>query len=164
MNEKLKKLSDLSNVKVGDTLWHFMLGDVVVKKVYTLDANDTKPHVMTIQKDGKEYTVILEWLKNEELFPVLFLKNPFTEESSLKERWMMVSQDGKDWVKRRVFAAKIGRYLAWNNAEDDTAADKALHTSVWKYAKELPQTIELTKEEIAERLGIDTELLIIKEQ
>jgi len=160
MNEKLKKLSDLSNVKVGDTLWHFMLGDVVVKGIYTFS---DKPYVMDVESNGKEHTLNLEWLRGERLLPALFLKNPFTEEPSFKERWMMVSNNGEDWWRRRVFMVKNGKYFAWCTATNDVTADVELDYVVWNLAKELPQTIELTKGEVAERLGIDVELIIIKQ-
>ncbi len=76
---------------------------------------------------------------------------------------MLVSNDGEVWVKRRVFKEKNGKYLAWLYVDSEKAVESCVATQAWKYAKEFPKVIELTKEEIAQRLGLDVKYFKIKE-
>ena len=84
------------------------------------------------------------------------------EENSFP-RVMLVSDDGDDWYKRVVFMQKCDRFLAWNNAETIENAEWTYRVASWHYAKELPEKVELTKSEIAEKFGISIEQLVIKD-
>ena len=84
------------------------------------------------------------------------------EENSFP-RVMLVSDVKHEWYKRVVFMKKNDRYLAWNNAETIEDAECTYRVASWRYAKELPEKVELTKSEIAERLGISVDQLVIKD-
>lgn len=53
------------------------------------------------------------------------------------EKWMLVSNNRINWVKRRVFMTKMGKYLAWANAVTDDGADEIFNYTQWEYAKEI---------------------------
>ena len=76
---------------------------------------------------------IIELPKEEKTFP----------------RAMLVSDYGDYWYKRVVFMKKCNRYLAWNKAETIEESESVYEVIPWRYAKELPEKVELTKSEIA---------------
>jgi hypothetical protein len=79
------------------------------------------------------------------------------------ERWMMVSEDEKDWRKRKVIAYKNGKFIVWSGAETDEEVKDETGTSWWKYAKEIEEhQVELTLEEIAEKFGVNVNQIKIK--
>lgn len=88
---------------------------------------------------------IIELPKEEKTFP----------------RVMLVSYDGEAWYKRVVFMKKCDRFLAWDNAETIEESEYIYETTSWRYAKELPEKVELTKSEIAEKFGISIDQLVI---
>lgn len=83
-------------------------------------------------------------------------ENPFP-------RVMLVSIYGNSWHKRVVFMKKCDRYLAWKDAETIEESEGIYEATAWRYAKELPEKVELTKSEIAEKFGIPIEQLVIKD-
>lgn len=89
---------------------------------------------------------IIELPKEEKTFP----------------RVMLVGDDGESWYKRVVFMKKCDMFLAWDNAETIENAEFTYSVSAWRYAKELPEKVELTKSEIAEKFGIPVDQLVIK--
>ena len=76
---------------------------------------------------------------------------------------MLVSRDGKAWYKRVVFMKKCDRFLSWINAETIEESESSYEIISWYYAKELPEKVELTKSEIAEKFGISVDQLVIKD-
>ena len=92
-------------------------------------------------------TEIIELPKEEKTFP----------------RAMLVNNGGNEWHKRVVFTKKCDRYLAWNNAETIEESECVYDSAAWLYAKELPEKVELTKSEIAEKFGISIDQLVIKD-
>ena len=101
----------------------------------------------TIEDVRKYNAEIIELPKEEKTFP----------------RVMLVSDDGDSWYKRVVFMKKNDRYLAWNNAETVEESEGIYEVTAWRYAKELPEKVELTKSEIAEKFGISIGQLVIKD-
>lgn len=77
-------------------------------------------------------------------------------------RVMLVSDNGGYWCKRVVFMKKCNRFLAWNDAETVKESEDICSVTVWSYAKELHEKVELTKSEIAEKFGISIDQLVIK--
>ena len=75
---------------------------------------------------------------------------------------MFVSDDESSWELRVVFMEKQKIFLAWLEAKTIEEAKIETDIARWKYAKELPKEIEVTKEEIAKWKGCDVEQLIIK--
>lgn len=135
----------LENVKVGDWI-----------KVQVTKIDDTTKfpikcgEILSFRKDGTYYR------KNEEIaFP--------TEET---ERWMLVSNDSINWVKRKVITNNNNKFLAWCNAETEEEVNNATDAICWKYAKEIDTKIEfnleLSLEEIAEKFGVNVEQIKIK--
>jgi len=140
MNEEILKLADLSNVKVGDTIWTIKEG---ISEVIGIGADDHYP----IRTNIDSYTLYGKRVDTNK-YPSAFTKNPF-ENVGFKERWMMVSDDKLRWRRRRVFMQKNERFYAWDSAETDEAVKEALRVVLWKYAKEIE---ELTLEERIEMI------------
>ena len=85
------------------------------------------------------------------------------EEKSFPRVMLVSNGGGNEWRKRVVFMKKCNRYLAWNKAETIEESESVYEVIPWRYAKELPEKVELTKAEIAERLGISVDQLVIKD-
>ncbi len=156
MNEEQLKLADLSSVKVGDTIWTIQKGDLVVSQV----SQDTDPYIILTSYGS--YTIDGR-VSATHLYPTAFTKNPF-ENVGFQERWMMVSDDEKEWVKRFVFMQKNGSHIAWFTAETDEEVSEETDTTTWIYAKEIeePKELELTLEQIAEKFGVSVEQIAEK--
>lgn len=80
------------------------------------------------------------------------------------ERWMMVSDSGKDWLKRKVLMEKNGYFITWGSASTDEEVEATNHIINWKLAKEIEEEnpVELTLEEIAEKFGVNVNQIKIK--
>ena len=139
----------LKNVKVGDWI-KVQVTEIVENRIYETIADRIYP----IKCSGLSLTMKGELL--EGAGQIAFPLEP-------TERWMMVSDDGKDWLKRKVIMKKNGKFLAWRIAESD---EEVLRTSIitgWKYAKEIEECpVEITLEDIAEKFGVDVNLIKIK--
>lgn len=77
-------------------------------------------------------------------------------------RVMLVSDNVDYWCKRVVFMKKCNRFLTWDNAETIEESEDIYEATNWLYAKELPEKVELTKSEIAEKFDISVDQLVIK--
>jgi hypothetical protein len=155
MNEEILKLADLSNVRAGDTIWTIQEGVVTTKLSGYLMIGNIRGAYNSYTLNGK--------VVGSDKYPSAFTKNPF-ENVEFQERWMMVSMNGGDWSKRKVFAKKDGKFLSWSGANTDEDVKKAIGTTAWEHAKEIeePKELELTLEEIAEKFGVSVELIKIK--
>lgn len=152
MNQKILKLSDLSKVKVGDTIW-------------TPENGDTK---VSLIKNGSSYPIVAGLYSYTingkrsvgDKYPIAFLKNPFEE--TFYERWMLVSNDAKQWHRRKVFTKKNECYMAWVGETEDHVEFTVL-TECWDFAKEIEDEEKtVTIEEIAEKFGVKAHNLKIK--
>ena len=83
------------------------------------------------------------------------------KEENTFPRVMLVSIDEIKWHKRVVFMKKCDRYLAWIDAETIEESEDIYKTTSWRYAKEFPEKVELTKSQIAEKFGIPIDLIKI---
>ena len=83
------------------------------------------------------------------------------EEEKQFPRVMLVSDDGNSWHRRVVFMKRCGRYISWINAETIEESEDIYKTTSWRYAKEFPEKVELTKSQIAEKFGIPIDLIKI---
>ena len=134
----------LENVKVGDWI-----------KVQVTEISDHPRYpircgnMLSFAKNGVYYN------DEQVAFP--------TEET---ERWMMVSNDSINWVKRKVITQKNGKFLAWIFAENDEVLNSVSDATSWDFAKEIETKIEfnleLSLEEIAEKFGVNVEQIKIK--
>jgi hypothetical protein len=153
MNETIKKLSDLSNVKVGDTIWTVQDGETKV-----ISVKNGKYH--PIKTVDAIYTIDGKFLVNDQ-FPSAFLKNPFESQ----ERWVEVRDDEEEeWVRKKLIMEKNGKFICWRNAKTDEEVEESLNTTTWYYMREIeePKQIEITLDEIAEKFGVSVEQLKIK--
>lgn len=88
-----------------------------------------------------------------------FEKHPKSKEYP---KVMLVKENPCDlWSRRVVFAEKRGKYIAWSNAKTFEEAEKEIETCLWSIAKDIPDTIKVTKKEIAEKFNVDPEYLEI---
>lgn len=94
----------------------------------------------------------------------LFVGEPCIFPLEPTERWMMVSDSGKDWFKRKVIMNKNGYFLTWGSAITDEEVEATNHTINWRLAKEIEEEnpVELTLEEIAEKFGVNVNQIKIK--
>ena len=76
-------------------------------------------------------------------------------------RVMLVSDDGNSWNRRVVFMKRCGRYISWIDAETIEESENIYKTAYWRYAKEFPEKVELTKSQIADKFGIPIDLIKI---
>lgn len=146
MKNTILKFSDLSNVKVGSTIYTFW-GEY---KVVRLD-NDAYPVITdggTLTFEGKSV------ISNK--YPSAFTENVFEMELKPKEYWAMVSDkpinERNKGFKRRVFMEKNGMFLTWGVAETDEKADTVTFLNKWKYAVPITEAEPLTLEQRIERL------------
>lgn len=75
---------------------------------------------------------------------------------------MEVSNSGVEWRKRVVFTEKVGRFIAWAQAESFEEAEDEIGTYDWKYAREVQEPREISIQEIADKFGIPVEEVRIK--
>jgi hypothetical protein len=93
---------------------------------------------------------------------ISYNKDVSEPEKSEYPKVMLVSDNESSWKQRVVFMEKKKIFIAWAAAETIEEAIEILSTTHWKYAKELPKEIEVTKEEIAKWKGCEVEQLVIK--
>ena len=124
-----------SQTKKGDYLWRYY------------GVIDNCFDVYSERQAAENNAEIIELPKEENSFP----------------RVMLVNNGGNEWRKRVVFMKKCDRYLAWNKAETIEESECVYESTYWCYAKELPEKVELTKSEIAEKFGISIDQLVIKD-
>jgi hypothetical protein len=135
---------NLENVKVGDWI-KVQVTEIKDSDVFPIICGDG----LTFRKNGTYC------LNKQVAFP--------TEET---ERWMLVSNCGEDWLKRKVITQKNGKFLAWIFAENDEVLNSVSDATSWDFAKEIETKIEfnleLSLEEIAEKFGVNVEQIKIK--
>jgi len=133
----------MKNLKVGDKVWTIQDGETIVieiKEDYDFPIITANDKYYTL--DGLHYT--------SDKHPSLFLSNPFKK---FEPRFMMVSDNGKNWVKRYVVAeGKMGFMVKFPREETYVS---------YECAKEI-ETTTLTRAEIAEKFNVDLENLIIE--
>lgn len=143
MNEEILKLADLSNVKVGDTIWTIESGEVTVSNILINDNYQIKT------RDRWTFTLNGKYAKTDK-FPSAFIRNPFENINTFQEREMMVSNDNINWYKRNVFCKRNNLFLAdppsWRGLREE---------GWWLYAKEIEPKLKLTFEEIARKFNTD---------
>lgn len=141
-------MKTLKDLKVGDTAYDVLLGEVRVTNIITGDDYPIK--VKDCHQISTSYTFEGKLLK-EHLNPSLYLTNPLQQQG----KWMMVSDNNRYWKKRFVFAEKCGKYIAWDASETDEEVEKELYTIRWSYAKEIEEETvpEYTMEELVAKLG-----------
>lgn len=77
---------------------------------------------------------------------------------------MNVSDDGEHWIPRVVIAKNSAGFTAYADAETLEEADTEKATTMWKYAREIqpePKRVKPTIQEIADKIGVNAELIDI---
>lgn len=77
---------------------------------------------------------------------------------------MEVSYDGEYWSQRVVIAKNSAGFIVYAHTETLEEADTAKETSMWNFAREIqpePKRVKLTIQEIADKIGVDAELIDI---
>ena len=92
---------------------------------------------------------------------IIELPTESSKEGKPFPRVMLVSDDGNSWHRRVVFMKRCGRYISWIDAETIEESENIYKTTSWRYAKEFPEKVELTKSQIAEKFGIPIDLIKI---
>jgi hypothetical protein len=149
-------MKTLKDLKVGDTAYDLIRGEVTVVGIDTSDDYPIKITVINNDNNNGSYSYTFEGkLMESHKNPLLYLTNPFQQQG----KWMMVSDrpidENDKGVKRFVFAKKEGYFIAWEKASNDDEVAKAIYTNTWKYTKKIvEETIpEYTMEELVAKLG-----------
>ena len=98
---------------------------------------------------------------NEHNAKIIELPTEYPKEEKPFPGVMLVSDDGNSWHRRVVFMKRCGRYISWINAETIEESENIYKTTSWRYAKELTEKVEITKSQIADKFGIQIDLIKI---
>ena len=132
------------------TLENIKPGDWVKMQVTEIDEVSKYPIItstLSFTKNGENYKG-----GKQIIFPLEEHEQP-----TFKERWMMVSDEKGHWVKRKVFAHKNNKYIAWNGAKNDEEINTSISTTPWPYAKEI-------EEEQPKELSLEERVKILEEK
>lgn len=136
--------------------------------------NDFDPIVFQEEEYADECKGGFDWDESEEgfdfwisvidyeKFDVFFEKYPKQKESEYPKE-MMVSNNNTSWHKRVVVSKVHNKYICCNTIEniEDYKGDE--NVLLWKYAKEIPQIVNVTLKDIAEWKGVSVEQIKIEE-
>lgn len=92
------------------------------------------------------------------------------ESNSEYPKMMQVSNDGINWYNRIVISKSFDLYFAFFDkytleqveTMDKSVLERQIEIDIWNFVKEIPEKVVITKQQIAEKFGIDVEDLIIK--
>ena len=113
---------------------------------------------MSIAITSSSLVVILMTFTGDEFAEII----SYNKDTPEYPKVMLVSDDKTNWKQRVVFMEKNYNFITWRYCETIEQAKDIVKTNSWKFAKELPKEVEVTKEEIARWKGCDVEQLIIK--
>ncbi len=148
----MKHLIKFEELKVEQEVWTIKSGYCKIKSL--LD----KPEYPILTDDGITYTK-LGMVASGNKHPSLFLSNPFESE----ERVVEVRDGDKHKWERRVFIKKsYSVFLTWRSAETIEQAAATIETEAWYQMRELPTKTVLTKQQIADKFGVEVENLEIE--
>ena len=151
--EKVKCLIDeeIYDISEEEECWNDGIEGVLY---YLKEAQKLCFCVKLYDKKSKQFAEIISYNKDN--------SEPEKSEYPKEGKLMLVSGNKINWKQRVVFMEKNGKFIAWSIAETIERAKEQLSTTPWKYAKELPTEVIVTKEEIAKWQGCTVEQLIIK--
>ena len=115
----------------------------------------------TIDDVWKANAEIIELPKEEKTFPrVMLVSNKPIKGSNYGIKQLVISI--VDGIAISVGGTQYSIELYYQDLKEEKANPIFL-LSPWRYAKELPEKVELTKSEIAEKFGISIDQLVIKD-
>jgi hypothetical protein len=135
----------LENIKPGDWV-KMQVTEIDEEGKYPIRISTGNTSTLSFTKNGENYKGGMQII-----FPLEEHEQPF------KERWMMVSDDEGHWEKRKVFAHKNNKYIAWNGAKNDEQVKDTYEVTAWKYAKEI-------EEEQPKKLSLEERVKILEEK
>jgi hypothetical protein len=142
-----KHLIKFEELKVGQKIW------IKAEVEQFTDSSNYPIRVLGhgFTRDGK--------LRLSDKDPMLFLSNPF--EGS--ERVVEVRDSYKHKWERRVFIkTSCGITFCWLDAETIEESANVTETEGWYFMRELPAKTVLTKQQIADKFGVEVENLEIE--
>lgn len=155
------KSKTLKDLKVGDTVWTINSGETKVRFINSKITYSIQTVAgTTFMLNGKRF--------ESDVFPSLFLENPFEAKSLFNERWVLVSDDNINWRKRWLIkeTGKEHSYVVYAGIETEYELTKASgHIISFTYMKEIEEVkiIELTLEDIAKKYNVNVSEIRIKE-
>lgn len=105
----------------------------------------------------EEHTFWARVISNKN-FDIFFAKYP---KVNVYPKVMLVSNDNENWEQRVVFMEKCNKFLAWIDAKTLKESELQCVVINWKYARELPKIVMITKKQIAEKFNTSVENLEI---
>lgn len=163
MNLEILKpiLIDFDSLKVGDKLWSIELGECVVKKLtksitFPIECAASLKKIEAYSNDGIYYQT--------NTHPSLFKCNPFEWLANKNNQERVIEVwNGSNWIQRVLHMVKHDIAICWGNAKTIEESKNQTTFSYWSTWRELPQTIELTIAEIAEKFGVEPHQIKIHE-
>ena len=125
---------------------------------FTKENGEEERYYGVIQNDFDCYRIEFVRKYNAE---IIDLPTESPKEEKQFPRVMLVSDDGISWHRRVVFMKRCGRYISWIDAETIEESENIYKTTSWGYAKELTEKVEITKSQIADKFGIQIDLIKI---
>ena len=86
------------------------------------------------------------------------------EEGFIPNTVIDVSQNGANWYKRVLLLIKNNKAICWENAETIEEAKDEINTSSWKYYRNIKPKTVLTKQQVADKFGLDINNIIIENE
>jgi nitroimidazol reductase NimA-like FMN-containing flavoprotein (pyridoxamine 5'-phosphate oxidase superfamily) len=154
--------SDFTNAKVGDKVWQ--LRESKVHEGVVMEIKNTVYRIVAVFGETKESFTVDGKLFRTDLAPQFFTHpvaiihaDGLENIGGFKERVMEVSNDGKNWKRRVVFAKARGIFIAWSWAERIDHVDESIKPFNFKYAREINHRAEEIQEQIAAlQQGLET--------
>jgi hypothetical protein len=81
-------------------------------------------------------------------------------------RVVLVSHDNENWCTRVLFMIKnnpgvVKPFICWGDVKTIEESKTVVDTYPWRFMKEIPQPVKLSKQQIAEKFGIEIDQLNI---
>ena len=151
----MKKIN-YHDLKVGQNVWTIQSGDCTISSLTSLEPYPIVAGGIIYSIDGKYTTT--------HAYPSLYLSNPF-EDTQNNDRVVVVRDYVyHEWTRRVFHLEKNGTFLCWANADLLEAAKSSLSLNSWRFMREIEPKTTLTKQQIADKFGINNiKNLIIKD-
>lgn len=86
------------------------------------------------------------------------------EEDFVPNTVIEVSKSGKAWDKRVLLMLKNDKAICWLGSETIEESKGETGTTAWKYYRNIPTKTILTKQQIADKFGLDINLIEIENE
>jgi hypothetical protein len=146
--------SDFTNAKVGDKVWQ--LRESKVYEGVVVEIRKSAYPIVAMFDERKEFFTDDGKLLQADLAPQFFIHpvaiihaDDLENVGGFKERVMEVSDNGKHWEQRVVFACVKGFYIGCLDAQRFEDVYQDLPPACWKFAREINHRAEEIKEQIA---------------